>query len=104
MKIRAMYDALSVNPDSENSQKEFIKIFKKKFADVNDLKLLIGEANRIGDKIKTLSQPVNKGETLSFSQLVVITELSRGISIPQNTKMFQFYEMYKIELEKWHKT
>lgn len=102
MKLRAMYEALATS-EAENSKAEFELMFGRRFSEVEDLKILTNESERIAHKIKTLLIP-QKDNGISFSQLVVIVETSRGIAISQKTKLFRFYEMYKLELEKWHKT
>lgn len=102
MKLRAMYDALT-SCDAENSKAEFKNIFHKDFETVDDLKLLIDEANRLNDKIKIVSPIENKKDGISFSKLVIMIEGSRGIPISRETKLFQFKEMYDIEIEKQNK-
>ncbi len=102
MKLRAMYDALATGK-GKYSRQEFNRMFGRKYESIEDLKLLVNESERIVNKMETLKVPV-KEEGLSFSQLLVIVEVSRGIAIEQNTKLYKFYDMYKIELDKWHKT
>jgi len=97
LKLRIMYDSLTTC-EAENSAKEFKEIFGHDFESVNDLKLLTDEAQRINDKMTILN---DKG--ISFSKLINIVENSRGIPIDRNTKLFQFKEIYDIELEKWNK-
>jgi len=103
LKLRAMYDALT-NCEAENSKAEFKLMFKKEFETVDDLKLITNEADRLNDKMGMLNMPNYKKDGLSFSQLVIVVETSRGVNISRDTRLFEFYKMYEIELEKWHKT
>lgn len=101
LKLRIMYDSLTTCV-GENSVKEFKEMFGHEFGDIDDLKLLTGEAERVNDKMKILSVS-NKKEGISFSKLVNIVEVSRGITIGRNIKLFQFKDMYDTEIEKWNK-
>ena len=98
-KLRAMYDALTTC-EAVNSNAEFKLMFGKEFKTINDLKLVTNEANRINDKMGVLNQPQEKGNDISFSQLVIMIETSRNIPINRNIKLYEFYEMYKNELSK----
>jgi hypothetical protein len=100
-KLRAMYDSLTTCV-GENAVAEFKEIFGHEFKSIDDLKLLTGEAERVNDKMKILSVP-NKKEGISFSKLINIVEVSRGITIDRNIKLFQFKDMYDTEIEKWNK-
>ena len=102
MKLRAMYDALTTC-EAENSKAEFKKMFHKEFETIDDLKLVTDEANRLNDKMKILKPDEVKKDGISFSRLILIIEDSRGIPISMETKLFQFKEMYDIEIEKQNK-
>jgi len=103
LKLRAMYRAL-IHCDAKNSKAEFKKLFNKDFEAVEDLDLIVNEAARLNDKMGMLKTPISNKDGISFSQLVIIVETSRGVNISRATKLFEFYKMFKIELEKWHKT
>jgi len=104
LKLRAMYDAL-INSDAENSRAEFKLMFGKDFEGVEDIKRIVNENDRLSDKIRIMSQNApDKKESITFNQLVIMVESSRGLPINRNTKLFEFKKMYDIELAKWHKT
>ncbi len=105
MKLRAMYNALVYTENCENSKKEFAEMFGHEFAGLNDIKLIVDESNRIADKIKMLQpQPKQNDKSITFNQLVIIVETSRGLPIDRNIKLYEFKKMYDIELEKWRRT
>jgi len=104
LKLRAMYDAL-INSDGVNSRVEFMSMFGKEFEGVEDIKRIVNEVDRLSDKIKIMSQNTpEKKESITFNQLVIMVESSRGLPINRETKLFEFKKMYDIELEKWHRT
>jgi hypothetical protein len=106
LKLRAMYSALLNSVDCENSKREFAEMFGHEFAGVSDIQLIVDESNRLADKIKALrpQHTQSKEKSITFSQLVIIVETSRGLPIDRRTKLYEFKKMYEIELQKWHKT
>lgn len=99
-KLRAMYSALTTC-EAENSKKEFKTMFGKEFETIDDLKFITETAKQLDDKIKILTpkdEPTKKG--LSFVKTVIVVEESRKIPINRKIKLYEFYEMYKTELEK----
>ena len=99
-KLRAMYNALTTC-EAENSRKEFKSMFGKDYKDENDLSYLTETSKQLDDKIKILSpkdEPNKKG--LSFMKTVILVEEARKIPINRKIKLYEFYEMYKTELEK----
>lgn len=99
-RLKAIYDVLS-HTKGNNSMREFNRIFKRQYEGKDDLILITNEINRLSDKIAII-KPVNnsKKDGLSFSELVVIVELSRDIPISNDTKLSKFKDMYDIELKK----
>lgn len=104
MKLRAMYNALLFGPGA-NAKKEFAEMFGHEFTGLKDFKLIVDEGNRLQDKIKML-QPGTKqnDKSITFNQLVIMVETSRGLPIDRNIKLYEFKKMYDIELTKWRKT
>jgi hypothetical protein len=102
LKLRAMYDALS-SCDAVNSRIEFKKIFHKDYEDIEDLKLLTDEATRLNDKMTIVKAPESKKGGISFVRLVLMIEDSRGKPIDRKIKLYEFKEMYDIEIEKQNK-
>ena len=99
-KLRAMYVSLTTC-DAKNSKKEFIELFGVEYKSENDLKFITETAKQLDDKIKILIPKENKkNKGLSFVKTVIIVEESRKIPINRNIKLYEFYEMYKTELEK----
>jgi hypothetical protein len=99
MKLRAMYDALT-SCEAKNSRIEFKNIFHKDFESIEDLKLLTNEANRLNDKMKIFTPDTIKKDGISFVKLVIMIEDSRGKPIDRKIKLYEFKNMYDIELEK----
>jgi len=95
-----MYDSLTTC-DGENARIEFKAMFGKDFETIEDLERITKEADKLKTKINILTEPVSaKSEGISFNKLVIIIESSRGITIDTDIKLFQFKEMYDIEIEK----
>lgn len=95
-----MYDSLTTC-EGENAKLEFKSMFGKDFETIEDLARITKEGDRLKSKMDILNEPVivNKNG-ISFNRAVIIVELSRGITIDTGIKLFQFKEMYDIELEK----
>ena len=102
MKLQAMYNSLLYSKGI-NAKKEFVNIFGYDYTEIKDLKRVTDENNRILDKLKIISKPMN-GETIAFSDLVVMVETSRKIPIDRDMKLWEFKKVYDLELKKWQQT
>jgi hypothetical protein len=104
LKLNAMYNALTTC-EAENSKAEFKNMFNKDFESIDDLNLITAESNRFNDKIEILKplKPLKStNDGIPFVKLVRIVEISRSINIDREIKLYEFYGMYKTELEKWN--
>lgn len=82
------------------------EIYKEHFGKypetVEDLNRIVSEIGRLSDKLDILnSSQKEEKQGLSFSELVPAVEGSRNIPIDRNITLFEFYELYKIEIKKW---
>lgn len=99
LKLRAMYDALTTC-EAENSKAEFKKMFGKDFESLDDLKIVTDKASQLNDKMGMLANVKESKDGVSFVKLIIIIEDSRGKPISRSTKLYEFKEMYDIEIEK----
>jgi hypothetical protein len=62
---------------------------------------IINEITTLNDKLSVLDNTKDEKEGISFSDLIPLIELSRdGIVIDRTITLFEFYKIYKTELEK----
>ncbi|MCK5605271.1 hypothetical protein KAR91_25490 [Candidatus Pacearchaeota archaeon] len=100
-KLRAMYDALSVC-EAPNCREEFKLMFGHDFNLPDDLKLITDKYAFYGDKLPLLIPRNNEAkESMTFIDVVLLTEISRGLQIDRNILLYDFHRMYKTELKKW---
>lgn len=102
-KLRAMYDALSVY-EAPNCRKEFSEMFGHDFMPPHDLKRISDKYAFFGDKLSLLipNKKTNKPkESMTFIDVVLLTELSRGLQIDRNILLYDFHRMFRTELKKW---
>lgn len=99
-----MYDSLT-NCEGDNAKLEFKAMFHKDFETIEDLSRITKEADRLKSKMDILNEPVTDNKNgITFGRLFIIVEASRGIPIDREIKLFQFKELYDIELEKQNGT
>ena len=101
LKLLAIYDSL-LYAQGENALKEFKTMFGEDYKKPEQLKFVTDENMRILDKLRML-QPFEKknGKSLSFGDLLLLVETSRGMAIDRKMKLWEFKKMYDLELKKW---
>ncbi len=96
----ALFYALIYGND-QKSRDLFEEHFGKAPDTQDDLNMIIAEINRLNDKLAAISPSKADSKGIEFAKLVAIVETSRTIPIDRSTTLYEFYELYKIEIEKW---
>ena len=105
LKYNAIYDSL-LYCQGENAKKEYFDLFGEEYVSVDQLERIAKKNAFILEKLKIL-MPVEsdrKNESITFTKLVTLVEGSRELPLDRNIKLFEFKEIYDIELKKWQQT
>jgi len=95
----AMFYGLIYGDDKKT--KELFKEYFGKYPETEaDLDMIVAEIGRINDKLSFIN-PVSEKEGIEFAKLVALIETSRGLPIDRSITLYEFYELYTIEIEKW---
>lgn len=99
--LRAIYYSLAYC-EGENAKAKYEEYFGEDYIGKKQLERINKKAKFYIDKLKVISQK-EKNNGITFPELVVMVESSRGINIDREMKLFEFHRIYELELKRWQK-